>query len=38
MKKLMILMTVAALLGCAGAEKLKQGQYLIEAGNEEQGL
>ena len=38
MKKLMILMIVAALLGCAGAEKLKQGQHLIEAGNEEQGL
>ena len=38
MKKLILFLAAAALLGCAGQEALKQGQHLIEAGNEEQGL
>ncbi|HEX7219167.1 MAG TPA: secretin N-terminal domain-containing protein [Burkholderiales bacterium] len=39
MKKLILsLLAGVALLGCAGQEKLKQGQEMIEAGNEEQGL
>ena len=38
MKKLVLFLAAAALLGCAGQEALKQGQHLIEAGNEEQGL
>ncbi len=39
MKKLILsLLASVALLGCAGQEKLKQGQEMIEAGNEEQGL
>ncbi len=38
MKKLILFLAAAALLGCAGQEALKQGQHMIEAGNEEQGL
>ena len=38
MKKLILFLATAALLGCAGQEALKQGQHMIEAGNEEQGL
>jgi general secretion pathway protein D len=38
MKKLILFLAAAALLGCAGQEALKQGQQMIEAGNEEQGL
>jgi general secretion pathway protein D len=39
MKKLLCTMLSAAFLfGCAGQEQLKEGQQLIEAGNEEQGL
>lgn len=38
MKKLILFLAAAAMLGCAGQEALKQGQHLIEAGNEEQGL
>jgi general secretion pathway protein D len=38
MKKLILFLAAAAMLGCAGQETLKQGQHLIEAGNEEQGL
>lgn len=38
MKKLILFLAAGALLGCAGQEALKQGQHLIEAGNEEQGL
>jgi general secretion pathway protein D len=39
MKKLLCTMLGAAILfGCAGQEKLQEGQQLIEAGNEEQGL
>jgi general secretion pathway protein D len=37
-KMLLILLAGAALASCAGQEKLKQGQEMIEAGNEEQGL
>ena len=37
-KKLILFFAAAALLGCAGQEALKQGQQMIEAGNEEQGL
>ena len=39
MKKLILtLLASLALASCAGQEKLKQGQEMIEAGNEEQGL
>jgi general secretion pathway protein D len=38
MKKLILIAAALALVGCAGKETLKQGQYMIEAGNEEQGL
>jgi len=38
MKKLSLFLAAAALLGCAGQEALKQGQQMIEAGNEEHGL
>lgn len=38
MKKIILFLAAAALLGCAGQEALKQGQHMIEAGNEEQGL
>jgi uncharacterized lipoprotein YmbA len=38
MKKLILIAAALALAGCAGKETLKQGQYMIEAGNEEQGL
>jgi general secretion pathway protein D len=38
MKKLILFLAAAAMLGCAGQETLKQGQHMIEAGNEEQGL
>ena len=38
MKKLILFLAAAALLGCAGQEALKEGQQMIEAGNEEQGL
>jgi general secretion pathway protein D len=38
MKKLILILASLALVGCAGQEKLKQGQEMIEAGNEEQGL
>jgi general secretion pathway protein D len=37
MKKLTILLLLF-IAGCAGHEALKQGQHMIEAGNEEQGL
>ena len=37
-KKLILFLAAAALLGCAGQEALKEGQHMIEAGNEEQGL
>ncbi|HEX6528939.1 MAG TPA: secretin N-terminal domain-containing protein [Burkholderiales bacterium] len=35
---MLLLLASAALVSCAGQEKLKQGQEMIEAGNEEQGL
>ena len=39
MKKLLCTMLSAAFFfGCAGQEQLKEGQQMIEAGNEEQGL
>jgi general secretion pathway protein D len=37
MRKLILMLIALALLGCA-SETLKQGQEMIEAGNEEQGL
>jgi general secretion pathway protein D len=37
MKKIALILAALAVFGCAG-ERLKQGQELIEAGNEEQGL
>ena len=38
LKKLVIILVAATFAGCAGHETLKQGQHLIEAGTEEQGL
>jgi general secretion pathway protein D len=38
MKKLLTMLLAALFLGCAGQEALKDGQQMIEAGNEEQGL
>jgi general secretion pathway protein D len=38
MKKLILILTALALFGCAGQEQLRQGQEMVEAGNEEQGL
>jgi general secretion pathway protein D len=38
MKKLFLMITALALFGCAGQEQLRQGQEMVEAGNEEQGL
>ena len=38
MKKLILVFAALALVSCGGKETLKQGQHLIEAGNEEQGL
>jgi general secretion pathway protein D len=38
MKKLALILAALVLFGCAGHETLKQGQHMIEAGNEEAGL
>jgi len=38
MKKLLLILGALVLFGCAGQEALKDGQGLIESGNEEQGL
>jgi general secretion pathway protein D len=38
MKKLLIILGALVLFGCAGQEALKDGQSMIQAGNEEQGL
>ena len=38
MKKIATDLGALALFGCAGQEALKQGQEMVEAGNEEQGL
>ncbi len=38
MKRLFLIITALALFGCAGHEQLRQGQEMVEAGNEEQGL
>jgi general secretion pathway protein D len=38
MKKLLLILAAAALFGCAAREALNEGQSMIEAGNEEQGL
>ena len=38
MKKLLLILGTLALFGCAGQAALKDGQGLIESGNEEQGL
>ena len=38
MKKLILILAALALFGCAGQEQLRQGQEMVESGNEEQGL
>jgi general secretion pathway protein D len=38
MKKLLFVMVALILVGCAGQEALRQGQQMIESGNEEEGL
>ncbi|HKU48072.1 MAG TPA: secretin N-terminal domain-containing protein [Burkholderiales bacterium] len=38
MKKFVLAVTALILFGCAGQEALKDGQHMIESGNEEQGL
>ncbi len=38
MKRLFLIITALALFGCAGHEQLRQGQEMVGAGNEEQGL
>jgi general secretion pathway protein D len=38
MKKISLFLVAIVLAGCAGHETLREGQHLIEAGNEEQGL
>jgi general secretion pathway protein D len=38
MKKLLFVMAALILVGCAGQEALRQGQQMIESGNEEEGL
>ena len=38
MKKILLILGALVLFGCAGQEALKDGQEMVEAGNEEQGL
>jgi general secretion pathway protein D len=38
MKRIFALAIAVSLAGCAGHENLRQGQHMIESGNEEQGL